>query len=81
MQKSVVVYFNEPGITVPSKEAMEKMRQHFKLDTIHYGNLRKHTVKPHGELFITDRHAVHTASNAGALYMGWRYACRQAGIE
>lgn len=80
MKKSVVVYVSATD-PVPTREQMEKMREHFKLDTVTMGNARKEPVQPHGQLFFTDRHATHAANNVGALYMGWGYASRAAGVK
>lgn len=80
MKKSVVIYYKEDQHT-PTKQEVEKLQAHFQLDTVTIGNARKLPVMPHGQLFLTDRHAVHAASNAGAVYMGWEFACRQAGVK
>lgn len=79
-KKSVVVYVSATD-TNPTTEQVEKIRAHFGLDTVTMGNARNQPVQPTGQLFFTDRHATHAASNAGAVYMGLGYARRVAGVK
>lgn len=80
VKTSIVVYYKEDQ-HAPTQQQAEQLRAHFKLETVTIGNARKQKVEPKGQLFLTDRHATHAASNAGAHYMGWEFACRQAGVK
>lgn len=80
MKQSVVVY---SGVSVPgpTPEQMERIRQHFDLDILTVGNGTRDKIEPENTLFVTNVHAPRQASAAGATYMGWAFACKQAGIE